>query len=68
MDDVLSAAVLITREPTPIMFRRVVDDHERIRAAWQSFETDVGLKGRKFFGVFDASTRRVLGVREAETL
>ena len=50
------------------MFRRVADDHERIRAAWQSFETDVGLKGRKFFGVFDASTRRVLGVREAEAL
>ena len=55
MDDVLSTAVLIRREPTPIMFRRVADDHETIRKAWQSFETAVGLKGRKFFGVFDAS-------------
>ncbi len=55
VDDVLSTAVLITREPTPIMFRRVADDHETIRKAWQSFETAVGLQGRKFFGVFDAS-------------
>ena len=55
LDDVLSTAVLISREPTPIMFRRVADDHATIRKAWQSFETAVGLKGRKFFGLFDAS-------------
>ena len=55
MDDVLSQPVLIPREPIPIMFRRVTDDHDAIRRAWKSFETDVGVKGRKFFGVFDAS-------------
>ena len=56
MEDSLTTPVQVTREPTPVMFRRVADDHEDIRAAWGAFETAVGsMRGRKFFGAFDAT-------------
>ena len=56
MPDTLSTPVKISRDPVPVIFRRVADDHEAIRSAWGAFERAVGLPGRKFFGVFDAAT------------
>jgi hypothetical protein len=44
----------INREPKPIMFVRVPDELPAMRKAWAELEELVGLRGRKFYGVFDA--------------
>lgn len=44
----------IHREPRPIMFRRVPDELPAMQQAWAELETLVGMRGRKFYGVFDA--------------
>jgi hypothetical protein len=43
----------IDREPTPIMFRRVPDELPAMQKAWAELEDLVGMRGRKFYGVFD---------------
>ncbi len=54
-DDV--AAMLIERDETQVMFLRTTDDPAKIGGLWERLEALVGLRGRKFFGAFDASTR-----------
>jgi hypothetical protein len=44
----------IDRAPKPIMFRRVPDELPEMQRAWAELEDLVGLRGRKFYGVFDA--------------
>lgn len=39
--------------PRPIMFRRVPDELPAMQKAWAEFEELVGLKGHRFYGVFD---------------
>ena len=39
------------------MFLRVADEIAAIRRGWEEVEARVGLRGRKFFGAFDPSTR-----------
>ncbi len=48
--------VHVNRDETPVMFRRVADDHEAIGRAWVRLEATLGsLRGRKLFGVFDSA-------------
>ena len=54
-DDV--AATLVERDETQVMFLRTTDDPGSVGDLWQRFEALVGLRGRKFYGAFDASTR-----------
>lgn len=51
------AATLIERAETPVMFLRMADEVTQIRGGWERLEAQVGLRGRKFFGAFDSSTR-----------
>ncbi|MFD1048675.1 hypothetical protein ACFQ1S_25665 [Kibdelosporangium lantanae] len=41
------------RTATPIMFRRVPDELPAMQRAWAEFENLVGLRGHRFYGVFD---------------
>ena len=48
---------ILTRDETPVMFRRARDEPGEIRRAWAELEATVGsLRGRKFFGTFDPAT------------
>jgi hypothetical protein len=56
MDDRPVASVRIERDPTPVMFKRVGDDHAAIGRAWRALEATLGMRqGRRFFGAFDAT-------------
>jgi hypothetical protein len=61
---------LIERDETPVLFLRAVDDPEAIRLVWERLEARIGsLKGRKFFGAFDAASgeyRACMEVREQD--
>lgn len=49
----MAATVRVEREDVRVMFMRASDDSSAaIQQAWAEFEGAVGLKGRKFFGVF----------------
>jgi len=52
----VSAERIVVREPTDVMLVRVADELRAIQRAWASFETAVGLHGRKFYGAFDPQT------------
>jgi len=45
----------VVRGAVPVMFRRVPDELPAMRQAWAEVENLVGLRGRKFYGVFDAA-------------
>jgi hypothetical protein len=48
---------ILILDETPVMFRRARDEVDEIRRAWTELEATVGsLRGRKFFGAFDAAT------------
>jgi hypothetical protein len=47
---------IVVREPTDVMLVGVADELPAIQRAWASFETAVGLRGRKFYGAFDPRT------------
>lgn len=48
-------ATIVEREDVEVMFRRTADEQEAITRAWAELEELVGsLRGRKFYGVFDA--------------
>ena len=51
------AAMPIERSETQVMFLRTQDEPVQIRRGWERLEALVGLRGRKFFGAFDASTK-----------
>jgi hypothetical protein len=40
-------------EDIPVLYRACADEVPAMQAAWASFEAAVGLRGRKFYGVFD---------------
>jgi hypothetical protein len=44
---------LIERQDVPVMFKRVADEGDAIRAGVQEVEDAVGLRGRKYYGAFD---------------
>ena len=45
---------LVEREDVPVMFKRVADEADAISAGMQEVEDAVGLRGRKYYGAFDA--------------
>jgi hypothetical protein len=46
----------VARDPTPVMFKRVGDDHRAIGRAFRELEATLGTRrGRRFFGAFDAT-------------
>ncbi len=47
-------AVLVERGDVSVMFRRVADESEAISRGMAEVEEVVGLRGRKYFGAFDA--------------
>jgi hypothetical protein len=49
--------VVERREDVPVMFLALDDDPAEIRRGWERLEALVGLRRRKFFGTYDASTR-----------
>jgi hypothetical protein len=51
------AATPVERADIPVMFLRTADDPVEMRRAWERLEELVGLRGRKFFGAYDESTR-----------
>lgn len=51
--DRVTRALLGGHSATEVMLVRVADQLSEIRQAWASFETKVGLRGRKFYGAFD---------------
>ncbi len=55
LDDV--AATPVERAETEVMFLRTEDEPVEMRRGWEQLEAVVGLRGRKFFGAFDPSTR-----------
>lgn len=46
----------MVRESIDVLLVRVADEPSEIRRAWAAFETAVGLRGRKFYGMFDPAT------------
>jgi hypothetical protein len=55
MNDV-ERATLVVRHEVAVMFRRVADEQTAITRGWAEVEKAVGsLRGRKFYGVFDAA-------------
>jgi hypothetical protein len=49
---------IVVRGETPVMFTRAADEQQAITRAWADLERRVGsLRGRKFYGVFDATSR-----------
>jgi hypothetical protein len=50
-------ATPVERAETAVMFLRTEDDPVEMRRGWERLEALVGLRGRKFFGAFDPSTR-----------
>ncbi|HEX6762374.1 MAG TPA: GyrI-like domain-containing protein [Gaiellaceae bacterium] len=47
--------VIVEREDVHVMFKRAADEQKAIEGAFRTVESAVGtLRGRKFFGVFDA--------------
>jgi hypothetical protein len=48
---------MVDRDETPVMFLRTSDQVADIRRGWERLEGLVALRGRKFFGAFDDSTR-----------
>jgi hypothetical protein len=54
----VSAPVTVVREDVRVMFIRAWEDTpSAVERTWAEFEAAVGLRGRKFFGAFDAQTR-----------
>jgi hypothetical protein len=51
------AAVPIIRDEIQVMFLRSPDDPAVFGPLWERLEALVGLRGRKFFGAFNASTQ-----------
>lgn len=51
------AAAPVEREEVDVMFLRIRDDVDEMRAAWERLENLVGTRGRKFYGAFYPSTR-----------
>jgi len=52
----MSDVHVVVREPVAVMLVRVADELPEIQRAWSSFESAVGLRGRKFYGAFDPAT------------
>jgi hypothetical protein len=46
--------VLVERGDVPVMFKRVADEPDAISRGMAEVEEAVGLRGRKYFGAFDA--------------
>lgn len=46
--------VLVERNAVPVMFRRVADEAAAISRGMAEVEAAVGLRGRKYYGAFDA--------------
>ncbi len=57
-DDV--TATPVERDEIEVMFVRTEDEPVAMRRGWERLEALVGLRGRKFFGAFDPSTRAPL--------
>jgi len=50
---------LVDRDDVSVMLRRVPDEVRSIRRAWKQVEQALGsLRGRKFYGAFDATTNQ----------
>jgi predicted transcriptional regulator YdeE len=64
------AATIVERDDTAVMFMRAADEQQAITRAWAELEELVGsLRGRKFYGVFDAEGqeyRACVQVREGD--
>jgi len=50
-------AHIVEREPVEVMLVSVADEPPEIQRAWAEFENAVGLRGRKFYGAFDPTTK-----------
>ena len=50
---VVGTEVLIERDETPVMFKRVADESNAISRGMAEVEKAVGLHGRKYYGAFD---------------
>jgi GyrI-like small molecule binding protein len=49
--------VLVERDEVSVMFKRVADEPEAISSGMAEVEGKVGLRGRKYYGAFDADER-----------
>ena len=46
-------AAPVELDDVPVLYRACADFPDAIGATWRTFETAVGLRGRKFYGFFD---------------
>jgi hypothetical protein len=60
--------VLVERDETPVMFKRVADQSDAISRGMAEVEKAVGLRGRKYYGAFDddGEYRVCVQLREAD--
>ena len=61
----------VEREEIAVQFVRVPDGLPHIRRAWDQLETDVALRGRRFYGAYDPVAddyRACVEVREGDEL
>ncbi|HTX33260.1 MAG TPA: GyrI-like domain-containing protein [Solirubrobacteraceae bacterium] len=69
MGDYLEPAI-VEREPVRVLFKRGADEQAEITRVWSELEEAIGsLRGRKFYGIFDAEGheyRACVEIREGD--
>ncbi|TDQ05966.1 hypothetical protein EV186_1011944 [Labedaea rhizosphaerae] len=50
----------MTKQPRPLLVRRVPDELPALQQGWAEFEELVGLRGRKFYGLVDVAANEYL--------
>jgi len=59
-------ATVVERDELPVLFVPAADELDAIRAAWDELERQIGsLRGRRFFGTFDPTTKEYRASVEA---
>ncbi|MEV4317485.1 hypothetical protein [Actinocrispum sp. NPDC049592] len=65
----MSVVRRVTRTAAPVMFLRVADELPAMQRAWAELEGVVGLRERRFYGVFDERAQEYLvcaGIRPGD--
>jgi predicted transcriptional regulator YdeE len=64
------APAIVERQPVQVLFKRGADEQASITRVWRELEEAIGsLRGRKFYGIFDAAGheyRACVEIREGE--
>lgn len=50
----------VTKQPKPLLVRRIPDELPAMQKGWAEFEELVGLRGRKFYGLVDVAANEYI--------